>query len=282
MTTHSDVPFVSLCEGPIYFTDQIAQGRRARPRGARHGDGRPQPRLLERQARVQGRRRDAARGRGLGAAQGRSRAHRRPAPAAAHRGRDGRHPRRLLPVLLLPGRGARRAAGQADDARRGHPRLVDRLLGALRRAGRERRSAARPEVLARRHPRARARDRRDGRGLQREGRGATVNVPNTGGMLPGFDETLVVELLGRCGGPDGWIQPLPVPAPLPGARARPRARAGRVPGAGRRRRLVGHAARRHPRARRAPADGRPRPHRARLRRARARAPRAPARAPAAA
>ena len=43
----------------------------------------------------------------------------------------------------------------------------------------------------------------------------TVNVPNTGGALPGFDETLVVELPGRCGGPDGWIQPLPVPAPLP-------------------------------------------------------------------
>ena len=31
----------------------------------------------------------------------------------------------------------------------------------------------------------------------------TVNVPNAGGALPGFDETLVVELLGRCGGPDG-------------------------------------------------------------------------------
>ncbi len=43
----------------------------------------------------------------------------------------------------------------------------------------------------------------------------TVNVPNAGGALPGFDDTLVVELLGRCGGPDGWIQPLPVPAPLP-------------------------------------------------------------------
>jgi 6-phospho-beta-glucosidase len=43
----------------------------------------------------------------------------------------------------------------------------------------------------------------------------TVNVPNAGGALPGFDETLVVELLGRCGGPDGWIQPLPAPAPLP-------------------------------------------------------------------
>jgi len=43
----------------------------------------------------------------------------------------------------------------------------------------------------------------------------TVNVPNAGRALPGFDESLVVELLGRCGGPDGWIQPLPVPAPLP-------------------------------------------------------------------
>ena len=146
------------------------QGRRPRPRRARYRHGRPQPRLLERQARVQGRRRDAARGRGLGAAQGRSGAHRRPPPPAAHRGRDGRDPGGLLPVLLLPGRGARRAAGQADDTRRGHPRLVDRLLGALRRAGRARRSPARPQVLARRHPRARARDRRDGRGLQQEGR----------------------------------------------------------------------------------------------------------------
>jgi 6-phospho-beta-glucosidase len=43
----------------------------------------------------------------------------------------------------------------------------------------------------------------------------TVNVPNAGRALPGFDESLVVELLGRCGGPDGWIQPLPVPVPLP-------------------------------------------------------------------
>jgi 6-phospho-beta-glucosidase len=43
----------------------------------------------------------------------------------------------------------------------------------------------------------------------------TVNVPNAGGALPGFDDTLVVELLGRCGGPGGWIEPLPAPAPLP-------------------------------------------------------------------
>ena len=177
VTSHSDVPFVSLCEGPIYFADQIARAADLDRERARHRHGRAQPCLLERQARVQGRRCDAARGRGLGAPQGRSRAHRRTPPAAAHRGRDGRDPGRLLPVLLLPGRGAGRAAGQADDARGGHPRLVDRLLGALRRAGRERRSAARPEVLARRHPRARARDRRDGRGLQRQGRGAHGQRP---------------------------------------------------------------------------------------------------------
>ena len=63
-------------------------------------------------------------------------------------------------------------AGQADDARRGHPRLGARLLAPLRGAGDERRPAARSRPLARRHPRARARDRRDGRRLQRQGRGA--------------------------------------------------------------------------------------------------------------
>ena len=41
-----------------------------------------------------------------------------------------------------------------------------------------------------------------------------VNVPNAGGALPGFDEHVVVEIPGRCYG--GWIEPLPAPAPLPG------------------------------------------------------------------
>jgi 6-phospho-beta-glucosidase len=40
-----------------------------------------------------------------------------------------------------------------------------------------------------------------------------VNLPNAGGALPGFDEDLVVEVLGRCSG--GWVEPLPAPAPLP-------------------------------------------------------------------
>jgi 6-phospho-beta-glucosidase len=37
-----------------------------------------------------------------------------------------------------------------------------------------------------------------------------VNVPNAGRVLPGFDEDLVVEIYGRCGA--DWIEPLPAPA----------------------------------------------------------------------
>ena len=37
-----------------------------------------------------------------------------------------------------------------------------------------------------------------------------VNVPNKGGMLPGFAEDIVVEIYGRCG--KDWIEPLPAPA----------------------------------------------------------------------
>ena len=66
----------------------------------------------------------------------------------------------------------RRADGEADDARRGHPRLGAGLLGALRGAGAPatRPSSTRP--LARRHPRARAGDRLHGRRLQRPRRDA--------------------------------------------------------------------------------------------------------------
>ena len=106
----------------------------------------------------------------------------------------------------------------------------------------------------------------------------TVNVPNTGGMLPGLRRVArrrAARPLRRPGRLDPAAAGARAAAP---ARARARARARRVPGARGRRGLGGHAPRCHPRARRAPADGRPRPHRARLRRARARAPRAPSRA----
>ncbi len=109
----------------------------------------------------------------------------------------------------------------------------------------------------------------------------TVNVPNTGGALPGFDESLVVELLGRCGGPRRLDPAAARARRAAEGRLRARARARRVPDAGGRRGLVGHPPRRHPRARRAPADGRSRPHRAHLRRARDGPSRASARAPAA-
>jgi 6-phospho-beta-glucosidase len=36
-----------------------------------------------------------------------------------------------------------------------------------------------------------------------------VNVPNAGGVLPGFAEDLVVEIYGRCNA--NWIEPLPAP-----------------------------------------------------------------------
>jgi 6-phospho-beta-glucosidase len=40
-----------------------------------------------------------------------------------------------------------------------------------------------------------------------------VNVPNAHGALPGFEDGLVVEVQGRT--VDGWVEPLPAPAPLP-------------------------------------------------------------------
>ncbi len=39
-----------------------------------------------------------------------------------------------------------------------------------------------------------------------------VNLPNRGGALPGFPDDLVVETIGRCEG--GWIEPIPTP-PVP-------------------------------------------------------------------
>ena len=159
---------------------------RARPGEAARDDGRPQPRLLGRRARLRRAGPTAALRRGLGAPPRRPDARAaRPAPAPA-RGRDGRRAGRLLRVLLLHRRGARLPAREADHARRGHPRLVARLLAPLRGAGADRRPAARPRPLARRHPRARARDRRDGRDLQRQGRGAPRQRPERRRRPPGL------------------------------------------------------------------------------------------------
>ena len=73
-----------------------------------------------------------------------------------------------------------------------------------------------PEVLARRHPRARARDRRHGRGLQREGRDPDGQRPeHRRGAARASTRRSWSSCSAAAAGPDGWIQPLPVPAPLP-------------------------------------------------------------------
>ena len=106
----------------------------------------------------------------------------------------------------------RRAAGQADDARRGHPGRGAGLLAALRGAARQRRPAARPGALARRHQRAGAGHRRHGRRVQRPRRGAAGQRAERGRAVPDLDEDVVVEVPGRCGA--DWITPLPQ-EPLP-------------------------------------------------------------------
>ena len=135
ITHHSPVKIVSLCEGPIYFRDEIAESAGLDPDAPPGDDGRAEPRLLGRRARLRRARPAAAARGGVGAAPRRPDARAAPpAPAPARRRRWAR-PGRLLPVLLLHRRGPRRAPRQADDARRGHPRLVGRLLAPLRGAG---------------------------------------------------------------------------------------------------------------------------------------------------
>ena len=144
VTDHSDVPFVSLCEGPIVFPEMIAEEAGLDPAlldvasvGLNHGswsvrhqyDGRDLlPLVQEAYARRAG---DPSLD-----------AHGAPRPAAGIG--HGGAAERVLPVLLLRGRGPARADRQADDAGRGHPRLGVRLLGPLRRAGRQRQPGARP------------------------------------------------------------------------------------------------------------------------------------------
>ena len=137
VTQHSDIPFISLCEGPIYFRDRPRSRPGSDPRldtwmiGLNHAcwsvrhryDGADAMPLI---AEAWKRREDDPT---------LTDKYRLPAGIAA----DGLGPLRLLPVLLLRRRGARRARGEADDAGRGHHGVGARLLVPLRRAGDERR-----------------------------------------------------------------------------------------------------------------------------------------------
>ena len=172
--------------GADLLPDQIARGLPSSiPSGSTRDDGRAEPRLLERRARPTTAR-DAIPL--IRAAWER----RRDDPALDRRSAQLRlaatmelDPRRLLPVLLLPDEVAGRAAGQADDARRGHPGLVDRLLGALRGAGRERRPQLDPaRSRGGIHELELAIDVMDAIFNDKD-EVHPVNVPNAGGACPG-------------------------------------------------------------------------------------------------
>ena len=212
VTHNSPVKIVSLCEGPIYFRDTIAESAGLDPDEAGRDDGGAQPRLLGCRAELRRAGPDAAAGRGLGAAPRRPDARAGPPPAAPARGGDGGDPGRLLPVLLLHGRGARRVPGEADVTGGGHPRLVDRLLAPLRGAGR----TDDPQLDPGRsrggiNELELAIDVMDSI-FNDKGEVHPVNMPNAGGALPGFPDDLVVEVLGRCHA--GGIDVLPS-KPLP-------------------------------------------------------------------
>ena len=142
-------------------------------------------------------------------------------------------------------------AGQADDARRGHPRLGRPTTGSTTR---EQARSDDPQLDPARsrggiHELELAIDVMDAVFNDKD-EVHPVNVPNRGGALPGFPDDLVVEVHGRCDA--GGHRAAPVAAAAP-PRARARRDARRVPGARRRGRLVGDAHRRDPRALREPA-----------------------------
>ena len=135
VTHHSPVKVVSLCEGPIYFTHEIAESAGLDPGASPRDDGRAEPRLLGRRARLRRAGPAAAPRGGVGAAARRPDARAAPAAAAPARRDDGVGPGGLFRVLLLHRRRPGGAPCQADDEVGGHPRLVGRLLAPLRGAG---------------------------------------------------------------------------------------------------------------------------------------------------
>ena len=179
-THHSPIKLVSLCEGPIYFVDELARDRGARPEsgskatmvGLNHG-------CWSVDAHVRRRRSDPPPRGGMGAAAGRPRAHRRGTRASLQLAATMELvPAEYFMYYYFRDEVVSGAAGQADHPRRGHHGWAPVPTGATtEEQAQSRRSAPRPRPLARRHPRARAGDRRDGRDLQRQGRGAPGQRP---------------------------------------------------------------------------------------------------------
>ena len=109
-THHSSLKIVSLCEGPIYFVDEVARVAELERSELAGDDGRPEPRLLERRAHLPRRGCDPRHPGRLGATPRRPQPEPVRRPAAAPGGDHGIDPGGVLQVLLLPRRGGRRAA----------------------------------------------------------------------------------------------------------------------------------------------------------------------------
>ena len=132
---------------PVHLHRGDRRCGRAGSRACLLDDGGAQPRVLERRAHLRRRGSDSVPPRGgRRAARPWLVSHAARAADPAARRDDGRDPGRLLSVLLLARRGARRAACEANNAGRGHPLLGAGVLGALRCSGGDGRSCPRSRI----------------------------------------------------------------------------------------------------------------------------------------
>ena len=206
---HSDVPFVSLCEGPIVLPPTVARAAGLDPDGLRYRDASASttlagacehtyqgPDAMPLVAEAWERRKDD------------------PSSPAHCAGSCGSRPSwaRSRPTTSSTTTSSDEmlAELQAKPTTRAEDILgVGRTTGSTTASRPERRPAARPEALARRHPRARARHRRDGRHLQRRRTRSCRSTSRTPAARCRASTRLVVEMLGALRRAGRWIQPLP-------------------------------------------------------------------------
>ena len=208
VTDHSDVPFVSLCEGPIDFPEEIAEAAGLDPEQARRRQRRPQPRLVERPPHV---RRQGPAPAGPGGV-------RAPRADAELRPQTRRMLRLASVMGPLPseyfqyyyfedevlGELTAKPTTRAEDILSWVPGYWDHYV--------EQATATSPHLDPGRsrggiHELELAIDCMDAVFNDR-GETLPVNVPNQG-SIPGFPDTLVVETLGVCDA--NGIRPLRVP-----------------------------------------------------------------------
>ena len=210
---HTEIPIVSLCEGPIVFPAALVEALSLDPElldvasvGLNHGswsvthdyDGRSLIPILQ----------DAWENADLDRFPGLDPPLRRMLQLAATMGSI---PSGYFQYYYFERELLRELQAKSTTRGRGHPGRRAVVLGALPRTGGATRSGARPAPIAGGiHELELALDCMDSV-FNHKDETMTVNVPNRG-TLPGFADNLVIETLGTCTA-EG-IQPLPMP-PLP-------------------------------------------------------------------